>query len=55
MFKISEESYLRIRALAHAIDSQLEKADSEDSVEAENALMLSEMLIEELNKVDDAR
>ena len=49
------ESVLRIRALAYAIDVTLLYSGGKDNVEYENALVLSEMLREEITKFDNSR
>ena len=49
------ESALRIRALAYALDETLLYSQGGDNVEYENALVLSEMLREEITKFDNSR
>lgn len=49
------ESVLRIRALAYALDETLLYSEGKDNVEYENALVLSEMLREEITKFDNFR
>ena len=46
---------LRIRALAYALDETLLYSQGEDNVEYENALVLSEMLREEITRFDKFR
>lgn len=48
-------SVLRARALAYALDETLIASQGEDCVEYENALVLSEMLREEITKFDNFR
>lgn len=47
------EFMLRARALAYALDETLVASQGEDCVEYENALVLSEMLREEITKFDN--
>lgn len=49
------EFMLRARALAYALDETLIASQGEDCVEYENALVLSEMLREEITKFDKFR
>ena len=62
MVRITEEEEqqmieftLRVRALAYALDETLIASQGEDCVEYENALVLSEMLREEITRFDKFR
>lgn len=52
MRKIDETLFLEIRALVYAIDKFLDQATEKNSVNLENALMLSAMLIKKFEEAD---
>lgn len=55
MMRIDEINYLNIRALAYAIDACLEGVCDSESIELENAIMLSGLLVQECEKVDEKK
>lgn len=55
MMKISEDSYLKIRSLAYALDRSMLEITGSNCDELETASILSLLLVEEMQKVDKER
>lgn len=55
MMKISEDSYLKIRSLAYAIDRSVIEITDSNCEELETASILSQLLVEEMRKVEEER